>query len=109
MLKRIQRMSKKTNSQLAEALCNKLVVRFWNPYDSGSTRGYVLDIGPRFFLIALIDGDIKFNGFQCLHLSDVRRLQAPDPYADFVVAALRKRGQIIQRKPNIDLGNLRCC
>jgi hypothetical protein len=96
----------KKNAKLAEALCNKLVVKFWSPYESGSTEGYVLDIGPRFFLLAFINDEMRFNGFQCMRFSDVRGLQAPHQYADFVVAALRRRGQTIRRKPNVDLSNL---
>jgi hypothetical protein len=99
-------MIRDRRSQLNEALHNKLLVRFWNPYDSGSTQGYILDIGPRFFLLGLIGEGVKFNGFQCLRLSDVRRLQAPDQYAEFVVSALQMRNQRIDKKPRIDLGGL---
>jgi hypothetical protein len=65
-----------------------------------------LDIGPVFFLLALIGEDIRFNGFQCIRISDVRRLQVPDPYSDFIVGALRKRGQLIRKKPAVKLENL---
>lgn len=99
-------MASKKKSQLLTALSNALVVKFWNPYDQGSTHGYVLDIGPQFILLGLIDDNIKFNGFQCLLISDVKRLKVPDPYEDFIVAALRKRGQSIKNKPGIDLGSL---
>jgi hypothetical protein len=96
----------KGNSKLVEALCNKSLVKFWSPYESGSTHGYVLDIGPRFFLLGLVSDEIRFDGFQCLRLSDVRRLRVPDPYSDFTVAALHKRGETIKRKPNINLQSL---
>ena len=99
-------MPSKKKSKLLSALSNAIVVRFWNPYDQGRTWGYVLDIGPQFFLLGLIDDNIKFNGFQCFLISDVKRLKVPDPYGDFVVAALRKRGQSIERKPDIDISNL---
>jgi hypothetical protein len=99
-------MSKKSNAQLAEAHRDKTLVKFWNPYDPGSTNGYVLDIGPRFFLLALIGEEIRFNGFQCMRLSDIRRLRAPNPYADFIVAALRKRGETIHKKPRVSLNSL---
>jgi hypothetical protein len=93
-------------SKLIAAISNRQLVRFWNPYDSGSTHGYVLDVGPVFFLLALIGEDIRFNGFQCLRISDVRSLQVPDPYAGFIVSTLRKRGQSIRKKPRIALDNL---
>jgi hypothetical protein len=99
-------MTRKSNSQLMEALYGKILVRFWTPYDSGSTDGYVLDIGPRFFLLGLVSGEIRFNGFQCLRLSDVRRLKVPAPYAEFNVAALRKRGESIEKKPRVNLNSL---
>ncbi len=99
-------MAKKTKLKLAEALYDKVIVKFRSPYEQGSTWGYILDIGPRFFLLALIDDCLKFNGFQCLCLSDIRRLRVPAPYAEFAVAALRKQGQLIRRKPSIDLDSL---
>lgn len=99
-------MTRKSNSLLTEALYSKTLVKFWNPYDSGSTQGYVLDVGPHFFLLGLIGEDVRFNGFQCLRLSDVRRLLVPDPYAEFIVTALHKRGESIRKKPNIKLNSL---
>jgi hypothetical protein len=98
-------MNRKIGS-LTEALRNKLLIKFWNPYDSGSTHGYVLDIGPSFFLLGLIDDSVKFNGFQCLRISDLRGLQVPDPYERFVLAALHKRNQKMKAKPNIKLDGL---
>jgi hypothetical protein len=100
-------VASKRNSELTYALRNKLLIKFWNPYDSGSTNGYVLDIGPRFFLLGLVDGNfLEFNGFQCLRLSDIRKLQVPDPHSKFFVKALRKRGQRIPRRPRIDMRSL---
>lgn len=99
-------MAPKRNALLTEAMHDKLLVKFWNPFDPGSIHGYVLDIGPRLFLLGLVDDNIRFNGFQCMRLSDIRRLCAPDPYADFIVTALRKRGEIIRRKPRVSLNSL---
>jgi len=67
----------KKRDLLTEACVQKRIVKFWNPFDDGSTTGYVLDMGPRFFLLALIDETIRFNGYQCFRLQDVRRLEAP--------------------------------
>ena len=99
-------MASKKASQLADALNRKIIVRFSTSYEPGWIDGYVLDIGPRFFLLAIIDDYRKFNGFQCSRISDVRKLRIPAPYAVVIVAALRKRGQIIRRKPNINLAGL---
>lgn len=99
-------MSSRTNTMLRQACEDAVLIRFWNPYDEGSTHGYVLDIGPKFFFLALIGEDMRFNGFQCMKVKDAKRLQVPDPYADFIVTALRKRGQTIRKKPNVDVSDL---
>lgn len=99
-------MAEARNSKLRDAYSNAIVLRFSNPYDEGWTHGYVLDIGPQFFLLGLIDENMKFNGFKCQLVSDLRRIKVPDPYEDFIVAALRKRRQSIDAKPDIDLSSL---
>jgi len=99
-------MTLRSNALLTEAMHEKLLVKFWSPFEPGSTQGYVLDIGPRFFLLGFVDDNIRFNGFQCMRLSDVRRLRVPDPFADFIVAALLKRGETIRRKPRVSLNSL---
>jgi hypothetical protein len=99
-------MGSKKASQLADALNHQLVVLFSSAYEPGWVDGFVLDIGPKFFLLAVIDEYQKLNGFHCSRISEMRRLKVPAPYADFVVAALRKRGQIIRKKPNINLSCL---
>ena len=63
--------------------------------------GYVLAVGPRFFLIALVDENIRFNGFQCLRLQDVRNLEVPAKYAAFIEAALKLRGEKRPRIPAV--------
>lgn len=93
-------------TRLAEAMREPYVVSFVRPFEQGSFLGYVLDIGPKFFLIAVIDTDtIRFNGFSCLRWADVRRLETPHRYQEFVVKALRKRHEGIKKKPRVDLAS----
>src|ERR1700683_2645561 len=99
-------MAKQTSSKLAKALDGKLLVKFTRPFEYGWVQGYVLDIGPRFFLIAIVGDDIWFNGFQCFRLSDVRELEVPYKYAAFAEAALRKRGKRIPKKPRVSMTSL---
>jgi hypothetical protein len=97
----------KKHDLLTEALDRKAIVRFWNRFDGGgSTDGFVLDIGPRFFLLALIDEYMKFNGYQCPLLKDIKRLEVPARYEAFTLAALRKRKQLIKQKPQISLSSI---
>jgi hypothetical protein len=93
-------------SRLKHAHSQSLLVKFERRFEPGTFEGYVLDVGPHFFLLAVVREDMRFNGFSCLRIADVRRLQAPAKYAEFAEAALRKRGEYLAEKPNIDLGNI---
>lgn len=99
-------MKKKQLSQLRLALRKKMLVRFASALDRGTINGYVLYIGPQFFLIALVSDGIRPNGFQCFRLSDVRKLQVPDKYARFHEAVLKKRGARFPKKPHVDVKSL---
>jgi hypothetical protein len=99
-------MAKRRFPKLAMALDDKLLVKFTSALEEGSVNGYVLDIGPRFFLMAIVDGGIWFDGFQCHRLSDVRELQVPHKYAAFAEAAMRKRGERMPKKPHISMVSL---
>lgn len=99
-------MQKKKKSQLMLALRNKILVRFASALDRGTINGYVLDIGPQFFLLALVTDGIRFNGFQCYRLSDVRKLQVPDRYARFHEAVLKKRRERFPQKPPVVVSTL---
>jgi hypothetical protein len=99
-------MQKKKKSQLALALRDKLLVRFASALERGTVNGYVLDIGSQFFLIALVSDGLRFNGFQCYRLSDVRKLRVPDKYARFHEAVLKKRGQRIPKRPPVVVSSL---
>jgi len=100
------KMSSKKRNQLMKALRNRLLVRFARLFEPGTVNGYVLGIGPRFFLLALVSDGLRLNGFQCFRLSDVRQLRVPDEYAAFHEAVLRKRGQRFPKKPPVSVSSL---
>jgi hypothetical protein len=64
-----------------------------------------MDVGPRFFLLALVNNGIRFDGFECSRYSDVRSFRL-DPYPAFVEAALRKRGERRPKKPRVSLASV---
>jgi hypothetical protein len=57
-------------------------------------------MGPRFVLLALVSDRVWFDGFECFRISDVSDVEH-DPYAAFMEAALRRRGQRVPRKPRV--------
>ena len=57
-------------------------------------------------MVAHIGDHVRHNGFQCFYLKDVRNLQAPYQYADFINTALAKRGEQMPGKPKISMENM---
>ncbi|MGH9614265.1 MAG: hypothetical protein ACRD4P_14425 [Bryobacteraceae bacterium] len=92
-------------SQLADAMRKKKLVRLSRRYEDTAIRGYVLDIGPVFFLFALVSDRIWFDGFECFRIADIGTVK-PDPYATFAERALKLRGERVPKKPRVILADL---
>lgn len=71
-------------------------------FENTAVRGYVLDVGPQFFLLCLVTDRIWFDGFECFRVADIRSVK-PDPHAAFVEAALRKRKARRPKKPFVSV------
>jgi len=95
----------KGRSQLAQALRRRRLIQFSRRFEDSPVRGYVLDIGPRFFMLALVSDRIWFDGFECFRLGDVSEVR-PDPYSRFAEAALRRRAEGIPRKPRVSVASI---
>ena len=78
-------------------------MEFTHRFREGSFEGYVLEVEPRFFLIAALDERLSFDGFLCVRVSDVRGLQVPSEYAAFREAVLKKRHERKPRKPRVSV------
>ena len=99
-MEKVDGTATKRSKRLALAGKNVLV-QFTRTVERGSVMGYVLAVGPQFFLIALVDENIRFNGFQCLRLRDVRNLEVPAKYAGFIETALKLRREKRPRIPAV--------
>ena len=93
------------SSQLRNAMRKRQFVRFEHKFDDFSVRGYVLDVGPEFFLVAVVSDRIWFDGFECLRVGDVRDLR-PDPHRGFAESALQKRGERVPKKPRVSVASI---
>ncbi len=93
------------SQQLQEMLDRRQLVRFSRRFEKSFVRGYVREVGPQFFLLALVSDRIWFDGFECFRNSDISNLR-PDPYAAFVEAALKKRGARTPKKPRLKLTSI---
>lgn len=90
--------------QLEAAKNARRLIRFSTKFEA-STRGYVLEMGPKHFLLALVSDHIWFDGFECFRVSDLTELNE-DPYFLFAEAALEARGEHIPAKPNVNLASI---
>jgi hypothetical protein len=89
---------------LKQAQVNGQLIRLNRRFERTHIRGYVLDIGPQFFLLALVSDRIWFDGFECFRLRDVLNV-ASDPFAAFAEAAPRKRRQRTPKNPGVDVSS----
>ncbi|MCA9285098.1 MAG: hypothetical protein KDA22_07795, partial [Phycisphaerales bacterium] len=53
-------------------------------------------------MLVLLNDGIRYDGFQCLRIEDIRSMR-PDPRAAFFKAALRQRGLRRPRRPRVSL------
>jgi len=98
-------MAEKHSSRLAEAMRLRRFVRFSRRFEDSRIRGYVLDVGPRFFLLSLVSDRIWFDGFECFRIADVKGV-GPDPYSRFVESALKRRGELRPKKPRVSVKSI---
>lgn len=98
-------MSESRLSLLVAAMTGRQLLRITTRFEDSPMCAYVLATGPEFALLAIINDGLWFDGFACIRTADVRGVEA-DPYASFVEAALRKRGQRRPRKPRLDLDSI---
>lgn len=95
-------MSKQKSQKLLDAMSGDRLIRFRRRFENEVVRGYVVGVGPKFFLLQLVSDRIRYDGFECIRIKDVRRPQ-PDPYISFVKTALGIRTPERPARPEIDL------
>jgi hypothetical protein len=70
---------------------------------SDELEGFVVGLGVKWLLLALLDGNIYLNGFVALRLRDVTKVQQRGGIGSFVGRALTLRGHWPPTAPAIDL------
>jgi hypothetical protein len=93
------------SAQLLTAMRQRQFVRFNRRFEDSPVRGYILDVGPKFFLLALVSDRFWFDGFECFRIGDVRGFK-PDPHALFAESALQKRRERLPRKPRVSVRSI---
>jgi hypothetical protein len=85
---------------------NREYVRFSRRFEDSSVRGYVQDIGPKFFLITLVSDRIWFDGFECFRIGDAENVRV-DPHTHFVETALVLREAKMPSAAGVSVANIR--
>ena len=91
--------------RLEDAVRDHGLVRLSRRFEGSAIRGYVLEVGPSFFLFALVSDRVHFDGFECFRVKDIKGIK-PDPYATFVESALKKRREHRPRKPSVSVASI---
>lgn len=91
---------------LQTALANRDLVRLTRGFDEVTVKGYVLAVGDAHFLVALVSDQLRFDGFACFRVKDLKSIEV-DPYRKFAEAALKKRGLRRPRVPRVHLETTR--
>lgn len=93
--------------KLTKAAVDATLVRVYREnLEPGWAHGYVEVIGKHWFALNLVDDGVRFNGFNCFRIADVSKVVVPDPHADFLASALKKRGEKRPRFKALDLSSL---
>jgi hypothetical protein len=74
--------------------------------EDGSIEGYVVALGPDFFLMEVIDDSIRMDGHYCLRYQDITDCENPCSRMGFVENVLQLRGIERAEKPEVDLSSI---
>lgn len=93
--------TKRLAARLAE-LGPKQLVRLRTRFEDAECRGYIAAQSATHVVIALVNDQVRFDGFDCFRLGDLRTVSA-DPHATFIESALKKRGLRRPARPKLKL------
>jgi hypothetical protein len=93
----------KLRATLTTAQHKKLIVKFSRPFEPGTFTGYVMAVGAKFFLLAVLDDGLQFESYTCLRIADVQHLEAPAKHEALYKAARKLRGDKLPRKIKVNL------
>ena len=98
-------MQRDRASTILSSLGPRQLVQIHRRFEEAPVQGYVLGVGPSFFLIALVNDRLWHDGFECLRLTDLVSVE-PHLYAEFVERALYLRGLRRPKLPKVSLGSI---
>jgi hypothetical protein len=99
------RKTRPRSFRLEDAVRDQCLIRLSRRFEDSSIRGYVLEVGPSFFLFTVVSDRVHFDGFECFRVKDLKGIK-PDPYTTFVESALKKRRECRPRKPSVNVASI---
>ena len=83
---------------LVTAMRDKTLIRLSRRFETYQVTGYVIAVGKTCLALALVSDRIRFDGFECFRIADIRPPR-PEPRAAFIEAALTARGEVYSPCP----------
>jgi len=99
----MSKREEKLRERLMQAQEKKSIISFSRGFEPGSFTGYVMALGPKFFVLASLDDGFKFENYVCLRIRDIEDLEAPAKYEAFYNDVRRLRGDKFPPSPKLDL------
>ncbi len=93
------------SQRLEAARRERRLIRLTRTFETGYVRGYVLDVGPQFFIMLLVSDRLWLDGYECLRISDVKTLEH-DPYTSFAETALWLRHEVRSEETPVNVTSL---
>jgi hypothetical protein len=91
--------------QLLTAKQKKLIVNFRRPFEPGTFTGYVIGVGPAFFLLASLGEGFEFEQYTCLRIADIRGIECPAEHTLFYTKVRELRRDKFPFKLKVNLAD----
>ena len=80
-------------------------MRVTREFEASRICGYVLSVGPKWFVMAMVIDGIRFNGYECLRIAEAQSFRY-EPHATFKEAILWHRNDKRPEGKPVDVTNL---
>jgi hypothetical protein len=86
-------MSSAKSDFLNSAMQKEALVGFRRRFEDNYVHGYVLALGAEFFVLASVSDRIRYDGYECFRIADIKKPDFAKNTA-FIEAALTARGEV---------------
>lgn len=93
------------STRLTAAMRERRLIRLTRAMKPGYFLGYVIDIGPKFCVMAMVTDQLWLDGYRCFRIADIAAIEH-DPHASFVETVLWVRHEIRAEASPVSLASV---